>query len=157
MSSVTASATSATAADPASETDAELAARLRLSVMRVARLLRSEVGDDVTASQLSVLSSLERRGAMTLGELSGVERVKPPTMTRVVTSLDELGLVTRTTDELDRRVARVAVTDAGRELLARNRTRKDAYLAARLATLDAADRAALGGAADALERLLEGA
>lgn len=143
---------------PPVETDAELAARLRLAVMRLARVLRSQAGDDVTASQLSVLSTLERRGDATLGELSGVERVKPPTMTRVVASLEELGLVSRTGDPADRRVARVAITAAGRALLRRSRTRKDAYLAARLRALDAGDRAALAGAADALERLLlEGA
>lgn len=139
------------------ETDAELATRLRLSVMRVARLLRRSAGDDVTASQLAALATLERRGATTLGELSAIEQVKPPTMTRVVASLEELGLVVRTADPHDRRVARVAVTDAGRALLARNRTRKDAYLASRLRGLDADDREALARAADALERLLGGA
>lgn len=140
---------------PPPEGDAELAARLRLAVMRLARLLRSESGDDVTASQLSALSSLERRGPLTLGELSAVERVKPPTLTRVVASLEELGLVTRTVDDFDRRVARVEATAAGRQLLARARSRKDAFLAARLRALSDRDRVALGAAADALERLLE--
>lgn len=137
------------------ESDAEVAARLRLAVMRLARLLRGHIGDDVTASQLSALSSLERSGPLTLGELSSVERVKPPTMTRVVASLEELGLVSRTVDDLDRRVARVEATAAGRDLLARSRSRKDAFLAARLRTLSSEDRAALSDAADALERLLE--
>lgn len=145
----------ATAASP--ETDSELAARLRLAVMRLARLLRSHAGDDVTSSQLSVLSSLERRGELTLSELSAVERVKPPTMTRLVASLEEVGLVSRTVDDLDRRVARIAATPAGRELLTRSRSRKDAFLAERLGSLSDDDRAALRHAADALENLLDGA
>jgi DNA-binding MarR family transcriptional regulator len=140
----------------AAEPDAEMAARLRLSVMRVARLLRVHSGDEVSASQLSALSTLDRHGPTTLGELSANERVKPPTMTRVVASLEEMGLVTRTTDQRDRRVARVAITDAGRELLARTRSSKDAFLAARLSTLPDADRRALARAADALDRLLDG-
>ena len=140
----------------APESDAEVAARLRLSVMRVARLLRSHGGDEVSPSQLSALSTLDQRGPATLGELSATERVKPPTMTRIVSSLEELALVARTADPLDRRVARVAITDAGQELLARTRTSKDAYLADRLATLPDADRAALARAADALDRLLDG-
>ena len=49
----------------------------------------------------------------------------------------------------------VRPTPAGEALLARSRTRKDAYLAGRLAALDPADRAVLGRAADILERLLE--
>lgn len=144
--------TAATAPEP----DAEVAARLRLSVMRVARLLRAHSGDEISASQLSALSTLDRRGPATLGELSGTERVKPPTMTRVVASLEEMGLVTRSADPRDRRIARVAITGAGRELLARTRSSKDAFLAARLATLPDADREALARAADALDRLLDG-
>ena len=151
----------ATIAEPtcplAQATDAEaaLAARLRLSVLRLARRLRSQAEGDVSASQLSALSSLERCGPMTLGELSTVERVKPPTMTRVVALLEEQGLVSRSVDEADRRVARVTLTASGQGFLDRSRRRKDAYLAARLAQLSDDDRAALGRAAEVLDRLLE--
>lgn len=138
------------------ETDDELAVRLRLSVTRLGRRLRSQVDDGVTPSQLSALASLARRGAMTLGDLSAVERVKPPSMTKIVASLEEAGLVSRTADQFDRRIARVDLTDAGRRLLASSRSRKDAYLAARLATLSPQDRAALCRAVDALEHLMEG-
>ena len=138
------------------ESDGELAARLRLSVTRLARRLRTTAGDDATASQLSALSSLGRRGPLTLGELSSVERVRPPTMTRIVASLEEAALVERSIDPADRRVARVALTDQGRDLLERSRVRKDAYLADRLRQLPEDERAALCRAADALERLLDG-
>src|SRR2546423_13827260 len=92
-------------------TDAELAARLRLAVTRLARRLRQETQNadgDVPPSGLSALSSIERLGPLTLGELSAVERVQPPTMTKVVAGLESLGLVSRTVDPADRRVARVA-------------------------------------------------
>ncbi|HEX2701230.1 MAG TPA: MarR family transcriptional regulator [Acidimicrobiales bacterium] len=135
--------------------DDELAARLRLSVMRLARRLRQQADADVTASQLSALSSLARRGPLTLGELSAAERVKPPTMTRIVASLEDLGLVTRSADPADRRVARVAVSADGLRFIDRSRHRKDAYLAARMGALTPADQAILAAAADALEHLLE--
>lgn len=156
MTSVQAPRSAASSPVPPSETEGELAARLRLAIVRLARLLRSQGDGEVTASQLSALSSLERRGPLTLGELSAVERVKPPTMTRVVASLEEMGLVTRTVGEVDRRVARVEATEAGRQLLARSRNRKDAFLAARLRSLPPDDRIALRRAADALDRLLDG-
>lgn len=140
---------------PGSDSEAELAARLRLTVARLARRLRSQAQGDVSASQLSALASLERCGALTLGELSAVERVKPPTMTRIVASLEEMGMVTRTIDPADRRVARVDVTDLARRFLDSSRHRKDAYLAARLSGLTPDERADLKRAADALERLLE--
>lgn len=145
-------------AEPVTEevdTDAVLASRLRLSVMRLARRLRQQADHDATASQLSALSSLERYGPLNLGELSAAERVKPPTMTRIVACLDELGLVTRTPDQADRRVARVEISEQGRRFIDRSRHRKDAYLAARLAALSASDRAAVSGAVDALEHLLD--
>jgi DNA-binding MarR family transcriptional regulator len=138
---------------PQPSTSEELAARLRLSVSRLARRLRRESVSDVTASQLSALYTIARLGPLTLGDLSGAEGVRPPTMTRVVASLEELGLATRTVDATDRRVARVAVTARGRQLLEASRHRKDAFLAARLRALTAEERAVLDRAADLLERL----
>ena len=136
-------------------TDAELAARLRLAVTRLARRLRQQAQGEVSPSQLSALSSVERLGPLTLGELSAVERVQPPTMTRIVASLEALGFVDRIVDTDDRRVARVQITSDGRRFLGRSRSRKNAYLAARLQTLPADDRETLARAAVVLERLLE--
>jgi DNA-binding MarR family transcriptional regulator len=133
----------------------DLAARLRLSVARLARRLRRETGSDISPSQLSALATIAGQGPLTLSELSAVEAVQPPTMTRVVARLEEQGLVSRTVDPADRRVAHVAATAAGTGLLDRARQRKDTYLAARLAALAPEDRAALTRALSVLERLAE--
>ena len=138
-------------------TEAELASRLRLAVTRLARRLRTQLPGDLSPSQLATLASVDRLGPITLGELSSVERVKPPTMTKIVACLEEQELVTRTVDQSDRRVARVEVTAEGRRRIERNRRQKDAYLAERLRTLDADERATLERAAAVLERLMEGA
>src|SRR5437588_1769253 len=135
--------------------DAEVASRLRLAVMRLARRLRQQAYGDVTPSQISHLSSFDRLGPLTLGELSAVERVQPPTMTRIVAGLEEQGLATREVDAKDRRVARVRLTVAGHRLLEQSRTRKNAFLASRIRTLPTDDREVLARAADLLERLLE--
>ena len=135
--------------------DHELVVRLRLAVMRLARRLRQETGEEITASQLSALSSVSRLGPLTLGALAAVERVRPPSMTRIVANLEAAGLVARRPDPADRRIAHVEATRAGLGLLARSRTRKDAYLAARLAALTPAELAALGQAVAVLERLLD--
>ena len=135
--------------------DAELAARLRLSVTRLARRLRQKSDVEATASQISALATIERLGPLTIGELSAAERVQPPSMTRIVAGLEELDLIQRETDERDRRVARVRVTSLGQRLLERSRSKKNAYLAARLGSLSDEERAALAHAADILERLLE--
>ena len=135
--------------------DVDTPSRLRLAITRLARLLRQQTEQgEVTASMLSALASVERLGLATLGELAAVERVQPPSMTRIVSRLEELGLVTRETDEVDRRVARARLTAAGTKFLQRNRTRRNAYLAARLGKLDAAETEALVAALPVLEKLL---
>ncbi|MBV9284211.1 MAG: MarR family transcriptional regulator [Acidimicrobiia bacterium] len=138
--------------------EAELAARIRLSVTRLARRLRQQAAAEaeVSPSQVSTLASVDRLGPITLGDLAAVERVQPPTMTRIVAALDEAGLVSREVDQNDRRIARVQTTVAGRKFLERSRGRKEAYLAARIRTLDADDRAILARAAVILEKILEG-
>jgi len=88
-------------------------------------------------------------------ELADRERIKRPTATRLIVTLEEGGHVTRTPDPSDRRSSLIAVTPEGRELMRTLRTRKDAYLAQRLRKLSAEDRETLDRAADLLERLLE--
>jgi DNA-binding MarR family transcriptional regulator len=137
------------------EVDRELIERLRLAIGRLARRLRQQAEGEITASQFSALASVNRLGPLTLGRLASVERLRPPTVTRIAAALEEAGLVLRRLDPDDRRVARVEVTPAGRDLLQRARTRKDAYLAARLATLPPEQLAVLRDATAVLERLLE--
>jgi DNA-binding MarR family transcriptional regulator len=135
---------------------AELASRLRLGVTRLARKLRQQAEPGITPSLLSALSTIERAGPMTIGDLCAAEQVQPPTMTRLVASLVEAGLVERSVDPVDRRVAWVRVTPAGAKSLAQTRKRKEAYLAKRLARLDAGRLAVLEEAAAILDELVEG-
>lgn len=132
-----------------------LAAELRLAVMRLARRLRQQAPADVTPSMLSALTVVERLGPITLGDLAGFERVRPPTMTRIVTRLEEDGLVEREPDESDGRVTRLELSSAGRKLIAKNRTRKDAYLADRLKRLSPRERARLEAGIEVIQRLLD--
>ena len=133
----------------------ELAARLRLTVMRLARRLRQQAPTGITPSQLSVLATLSMKGTMTLGALADAERVRPPTMTRIVAALEEEGLVGREHDPDDRRRQNVLMTEKGRKLVASSRTRKTAYLAQRVRALSPNDRETLARASDILERILE--
>jgi DNA-binding MarR family transcriptional regulator len=133
----------------------ETAARLRLVIVRTARRLRQEAGDDLSPSSAAALATIERRGPLAPSELAELERVKRPTITRVVARLEEAGLVERTGDPADGRAFLVSITREGSELLRRIRTRKNAYLARRLSKLGPDDLAALERAADVLEHILE--
>jgi DNA-binding MarR family transcriptional regulator len=134
----------------------ELAARLRLVITRTARRLRQEAGTDLSPSQTAALATIERHGPLTPSALAELERVQRPTATRIVARLTEEELVERTTDPADGRSFTVAATPRGHALLGKLRTRKNAYLARRLSSLDGADLATLERAAAILERLLEG-
>lgn len=137
-----------------SRSQAELASVLRVAVMRLARRLRSEREDDsLTLNQLSAIGTLAGHGRMTLGDLAAAEKVQPPSMTRIVTNLEERGLVLREPDAGDRRLVLVRLTDAGAELLAANRRRRDAWLNKQLRGLAPDEREALRRAAPVLEKL----
>lgn len=130
-----------------------LGSQLRLAVLRLSRRLRQQAVGDITPSQLSALTAVERHGEVTLGELAAIERIAPPSMTRIAARLEERGLVERHVDSSDRRVARLAASASGRQLLETIRNRRDAYLAARLQMLTAEEREVLEKAVPLLERL----
>lgn len=132
---------------------AELAGRLRLSSTRLARMLRRHGDAGLTPSLLSALATIDRSGPMTLGALAEHERVAPPTITKIIGKLEAEGLVARAADPADGRVSLVSTTRAGATLLARSRTRKTAWLAARIEDLDDDQRARLADALDVLDAL----
>jgi DNA-binding MarR family transcriptional regulator len=134
----------------------ELAARLRLSATRLARRLRRESGSGLTPSLLSALAVAERYGPLTLGELADREGVAPPSVTKLVNRLEADGLVDRRPCTDDRRVARVAVTASGRELVEETRQRRTSWLAGRIAELDDEQRLRLAAALDVLDELAGG-
>src|SRR5256885_12068190 len=77
-----------------------LSAELRIAVMRLARRLRAQRAEtDLTLSQLSALSAVERNGPLTLGELAAHEKVQPPSMTRMAGRLAARCLLTRVPPE----------------------------------------------------------
>jgi DNA-binding MarR family transcriptional regulator len=135
-------------------TQAGLASSLRVGVMRFARRLRYEREDtSLTLTQLSTLGTLARLGAITLGELAAAERIQPPSMTRIVSALEARNLVVRDTDPNDRRLVIVRLADEGKDLLAADRRRRDAWLNQRLRELSPDERAALRRALPVLEKL----
>lgn len=133
----------------------ELAPRLRWTITRFARRLRQEAGTDLGPSQIAALATIERHGPLSPSEVAERERIKRPTATRIVRHLEEAGLVERVKDPEDGRASILTVTRQGRTLLRRLRERKTAYLAKRLAGLDAEDRRTLERAAELLEGMLE--
>ena len=138
------------AADPTTE----LADRMHSAAIHLLRRLRRE--DDASglpAPQLSALSVIVFGGPVTLGQLAAAEQVRPPTITKLVATLEADGLVAREPDAADRRIVRVRATARGARLLQEGRARRVASLADSLRGLSAKDRAALERAVPLLERV----
>lgn len=136
---------------------AGLASQLRLSVFRASRTLRRESQAGIPPTLLAALSTIERHGPMTAGALAAHEQVRKPTVTRILSALVDEGLVERTPDPADRRMAWVQLTPMGRSLMRTVRRRTDRYLAQRLRKLDAEELATLERAAEILDRITEAA
>lgn len=129
------------------------AERLRFAVTRLARRMRQHTGTGLSPTQAAALATIERRGPMPIGEVAEVEHISAPTATKTVDKLQDAGLVERRSDPDDRRVALVAITGAGRQLLTDVRQRKTAWLAEQIAALDADEVERLIGALDVIEHL----
>jgi DNA-binding MarR family transcriptional regulator len=138
--------------------DAGMAAvALRLAVGRIARRSRQvhAVGD-VTLSEVSVLSRLDRDGPDSPGSLAELERVRPQAMAATLAGLEERGLVSRSPDAADGRRVVMSVTDAGRKMLADRRSEIVRRMAAVLeADFTAEERRVLVAALPLLDRIAE--
>lgn len=131
------------------------ATRLHAAAIHLLRRLRTEdAAAGMSAARLSALSVLVFGGARTMGELAAAEQVTPPTMTRLVASLAEAGLVERVPDPTDGRVVRVHATEAGRRVLEAGRDRRVAHLAGLLEGLGEEGVAVVARATTLLEEVL---
>jgi DNA-binding MarR family transcriptional regulator len=130
------------------------AALLRDAIARLNRRLRqTRPLGELTQSQLSALTSLDLAGALTPRELADAERVQPPTMTRIVSKLEERGLVQRIPHPTDGRQVILSTTESGRSVLAVNRRARDAWLGSQIALLGAEEQETLRRAAEIVDRI----
>lgn len=139
-----------------SDANARLASDLSLAVVRLARQLRFRRPDSpVSLSQLSALASLAKEGPMTPGALAARERVRPPSMTRVIASLADLGFVNRAAHPDDGRQVLVSASQSGLELIEAERRASREWLQQRLAELTADERETLLQAADLMSAIVD--
>lgn len=133
---------------------AQLAPQLRDAITRLNRRVRQArpVGD-LTVTQLSALTSLKLAGALTPRELADIERVQPPTMTKIVAKLEDRGLVQRTPHPTDRRQVILAATEGGRAVLDQFERARNSWLAERLGALTEEERDTLQRAAEILQQI----
>jgi len=137
-----------------SRQDAALAGALRDAIGRLARRMRHQSPHpELSLGQLAALRTIERHGPMTPSELAAHEKVQPPSVTKIVARLEDLGYVSRAPHDVDRRQVVVTISPAGVVLLEDDRRRRDAFISQRLRTLEPEEVAALRAALPAIEKL----
>lgn len=111
----------------------EIATSLRVSLSANRRRRRDASGRDAfSGPQLLVLRRLEDLGSVTIAELARHEEITPQSMGATVSSLEELGLVSRTADPTHGRRQLLSITAAGRKALQSGREARVASIAAGL-------------------------
>lgn len=106
------------------------AREIRVVYSRLRRQLR-ELYDtrELTPSQTSVLSRLDKEGPKSASELATAERVRPQSMAATLAVLDERGMVRRRPDPGDGRRQLVSLTAAGREFVTDKRRAGEEWMA----------------------------
>jgi DNA-binding MarR family transcriptional regulator len=131
------------------------AGALRALIGRFSRRLRQiSSGGEMTLSQASVLSLLEREGSAAPSILAAKERISPQSMGAILISLEALGLVSRTPNPNDGRCLVISLTEAGLQVVQGARLHREERLARALADhFTAEEQQALTEAIPLLERL----
>lgn len=133
---------------------AAIADRLHSAAIHLLRRLRRTDGDaGLTGPQASALSVLVFGSPAKLTDLAAAEQVRAPTMSRLVSDLEALGLVERRPSPLDGRSSLIAATDLGRSLLDEARKARLGQLTASVARLTPEERALLAKAAVLLAQI----
>jgi DNA-binding MarR family transcriptional regulator len=136
---------------------AEVADRLHsLAIHLLRRLRRVDSESRLTGPRLSALSVVVFGGPITLSDLASAEQVSRPTMTRLVQALEREGLLQRTQDKVDARIARVAATPRGLKVMREGRERRVQMLASLLQALPASELKAVRRAILSLEPIVAG-
>jgi len=134
----------------------ELANRLRPVLLRISRELRRELHSiGVTPGQISLLVQIRDTPGIGVSDLAERERMSVPGMSGHVERLVRAGLVERARNEGgDRRRVGLTVTPEGHNVLRSVRSRRTAWLAARLRDLEPGELERVEAAIEPLERLL---
>lgn len=133
----------------------EIAARLAAAVGRINRRARTDSAA-LGYGIVSALATIQREGPLRPGDLSRIEVVTKPTMTRILTELEQRGFIEREADPRDGRAFMVSATPEGIAAVERARSDRTGIVAELIADLPEPDVDAIAAALDALERVAQG-
>ncbi|MCK9893083.1 MarR family winged helix-turn-helix transcriptional regulator [Frankia sp. AgB32] len=153
-------------AGPAAGSDGDLAGldrdvrQLTEVVNRLRRALRASIRTEYTweslpMAQVELLQCLAERNGARVGELAGLLRLAPNSVSTLVQHLSDAGYLHRERDPADRRAALLRLTPVGAAALAGWQRAHERRLGTALARLGEGDRTAILAALPALSNLVE--
>ena len=135
-----------------------LAVDLRIVIGQLRRRLREQASfGDLTWSQTSVLSRLDREGPATVTSLARAEGMRPQSMGATVSALQAAGLVSGSPDPKDGRQTTLSLTPRCQEWIKAGRAaREDWLFRAIQSKLSPEEQDQLASAVELMKRLAEG-
>ncbi len=134
----------------------ELPAGMRTVIARLSRSLRqTRAGADLSPTQYQVLATTVRLGPVRLSDLAAEEGLNPTMLSRIAGKLETAGMVVRTPDTVDGRVAHLSASREGRRLVERVRNERTDALSRALDRLDGRQRQILVDALPVLESVAQ--
>lgn len=109
---------------------------------------------EITNPQFDALLVLRENGELTMGELCAKMYLACSTATDLIDRMERNGLIERVRDSADRRVIRLRVLEKGSHIIDEVLEARQAYLAARFADLDEAEKRNLIQALEQLNYLM---
>ncbi len=134
-----------------------LAAELRAISGKLKRKLREQGGgSDLRPSQVSVLLRIEKDGPAAVSSLARAEGMRPQSMSAIITSLLEAGLVSGSPDPNDRRQTLMSLSRKCQKLLRDGRAARQDWLTTTIQKkLSSQEQERLASAVNLLARLIE--
>jgi DNA-binding MarR family transcriptional regulator len=140
------------------ERTSALAAELRATLGKLKRKLR-EHGErnDLTPSQVSLILRLEKDGPAAVSSLARAEGMRPQSMSAIITSLLNAGLVSGSPDQNDGRQTLMSLSRKCQKLLKEGRAARQDWLTTTIQEkLSVQDQEKLAAVLELLARLVEG-
>ena len=134
-----------------------VANRLRPVLLKLNRELRREIHSlGVTGGQVALLVQIKTHPGIGMRELASLERVSVPGMSKFISRLEGAGLVQRAPVAGDQRRVGLLLTAAGQKVLRSVKSKRTAWLSARLRQLSEDEIEAIDAAIEPLAHLLDG-
>jgi DNA-binding MarR family transcriptional regulator len=110
--------------------DPQLATDLRTVVTRLVKKLRKEsiTGQQLSLTERSTMALLHQNKSLLPSELASMEKITNQSMSQILNYLYELGYISRTASDTDRRKVLISLTESGKQMIVQMRSERDKWL-----------------------------